>query len=393
MASKFAREPIKPLGAAMMGKCPFRLPRSGADKEKPYDVFSKLREEVPILQVTLPFGEEAWMITRYRDIVTLLADPRFGRNPPDLQAPFDVNAIRDFVVRGISTALLEKVRKQLRSHAMVLIRDVENSEFDIVQDYCMPLAALAFCEVFGTPSICRSEFLQNSWSLTPLFKERSTGISPENAQSWFKSHFIHLLVRSEASNDPNIFSVYRARVPEVSTDNLVERAFAMLVAGNDSAANLLSSAVLNLSNAPTVLDALSKDERRLTSVVKELTRFDSPVFPGISRYAQQDLVLFDKYVTRGNLLLLPIAAAGRDPDVYFEPNVVRLAHSDTRNLAFGYGEHFCPGFSLAQLIVEIGISTIFETHTAEFRKLVLEARWSEQPLRALLQLKQVRSFS
>ena len=41
--------------------------------------YAQLRDTEPMIRVQLPFGEEAWLATRYADVRTVLGDPRFSR--------------------------------------------------------------------------------------------------------------------------------------------------------------------------------------------------------------------------------------------------------------------------------------------------------------------------
>ena len=47
--------------------------------------------------------------------------------------------------------------------------------------------------------------------------------------------------------------------------------------------------------------------------------------------------------------VLPLAAAGRDPDRYHHPETLDIARADTSHLAFGHGIHHCLGARLARL--------------------------------------------
>src|SRR5688572_28024682 len=42
-------------------------------------LYAHLRRQEPVARVRLPFGEEAWLATRYRDVKVVLGDPWFSR--------------------------------------------------------------------------------------------------------------------------------------------------------------------------------------------------------------------------------------------------------------------------------------------------------------------------
>ncbi|MEK8107223.1 hypothetical protein NKG94_22475 [Micromonospora sp. M12] len=67
------REPNRAAGAGV----PFSVP----DRLVVDPTYGELRETEPMTRVKLPYGEEAWLATRYEDVRTVLGDVRFGRAP------------------------------------------------------------------------------------------------------------------------------------------------------------------------------------------------------------------------------------------------------------------------------------------------------------------------
>lgn len=47
----------------------------------PYPAYAWLREHAPVHRTALPSGVEAWLVTRYADARTALAEPRLSKNP------------------------------------------------------------------------------------------------------------------------------------------------------------------------------------------------------------------------------------------------------------------------------------------------------------------------
>src|SRR6186713_543699 len=54
-------------------------PFSAPDRLELDPLYAELRREDPVVRVRLPFGEEAWLATRYHDVKVVLGDPRFSR--------------------------------------------------------------------------------------------------------------------------------------------------------------------------------------------------------------------------------------------------------------------------------------------------------------------------
>jgi cytochrome P450 len=57
----------------------------------------------------------------------------------------------------------------------------------------------------------------------------------------------------------------------------------------------------------------------------------------------------------GAVLLLLLAAAGRDPGVYAEPDRFDIRRGASHHLAFAAGPHFCLGAPLARLEATIAV--------------------------------------
>ena len=61
---------------------PFRQARGvGIDPE-----FARLRHDAPLARVTMPYGGQAWLVTRYEDVRTVLGDRRFKSGPAHARA-------------------------------------------------------------------------------------------------------------------------------------------------------------------------------------------------------------------------------------------------------------------------------------------------------------------
>lgn len=97
------------------------------------------------------------------------------------------------------------------------------------------------------------------------------------------------------------------------------------------------------------------------AAVEELLRFDTSV-QQVARVATQDLEVAGRRIPEGDLVLLMLGVANRDPRVFEHPDHLDTGRPASRHLTFGYGAHYCLGAGLARLEAE----TVLEQLTAKW---------------------------
>jgi len=78
----------------------------------------------------------------------------------------------------------------------------------------------------------------------------------------------------------------------------------------------------------------------------------------VSRITNEDVVIGDRLIPTGSLVLALLGSANRDPGHFAEPDRLDVARRDNRHLAFGWGIHFCLGAPLARLEGQIALGTL-----------------------------------
>jgi cytochrome P450 len=154
-------------------------------------------------------------------------------------------------------------------------------------------------------------------------------------------------------------------LPEVA--DVVRLAVILFAAGQETTARLLSTGMRILAERPSLAEELRAQPEAIPNFTEECLRLESPI-KGSFRLALRDIQIADVAIPTGSILMTMNAAANRDPRVFvdalrFDPK----RPNARRNIAFGHGEHFCPGASLAR--AEANIS--FERILARFDDLQL----------------------
>ena len=134
----------------------------------------------------------------------------------------------------------------------------------------------------------------------------------------------------------------------------------VLAAGFETTVNLLGNGIRMLLDHPEHLRTLSQRPHLWPNAVEEILRLESPV-QLTARIALKDTEIAGMPVGQGELMVVYVAAANRDPAVFTDPNTFDIERENAgRHLAFSGGRHFCLGAALARAEGEVGLRSFFE---------------------------------
>ncbi|MBW8481794.1 cytochrome P450 [Actinomadura parmotrematis] len=121
----------------------------------------------------------------------------------------------------------------------------------------------------------------------------------------------------------------------------------LLVAGNETTTNLLSTMLLTLARHPEQYALLRRRPELVPAAIEEQLRYSSPI-QGFYRTAVQDHTVGDATIPAGSRVLLLFAAANRDPRRFDAPDAFDVERDASGHVAFGSGIHLCLGAHLAR---------------------------------------------
>lgn len=156
-----------------------------------------------------------------------------------------------------------------------------------------------------------------------------------------KDDLISYLVDAEMDGEP------------LSRKHKLGSAFLVLIAGADTTWSAIGASIWHLASHDDDRRRLLAEPSLTATAVEEFLRAYAPVTVG--RIATSDVELHGRCVRGGERVILPFGAANRDPDVFDEPEQVRIDRRRNRHLTFGTGAHRCLGSNLARLELRIAI--------------------------------------
>jgi cytochrome P450 len=127
----------------------------------------------------------------------------------------------------------------------------------------------------------------------------------------------------------------------------------MLIAGIDTTWSALGTSLWHLSRFPADRELLVASPDLIPQAVEELLRVYAPVT--IGRVVRHDTAVGGRLLAAGDRVVLPWAAANRDPAQHEHPDEVCIGTQRVRHLAFGVGIHRCLGAGLAQMELRVAL--------------------------------------
>jgi cytochrome P450 len=369
---------------------------------EPSTKLAELRTEQPVVELLMPDGNTAWLVTRYEDVRQVLIDPRFSRaaaSGPNVPStglgdlandsilgmdPPEHTRLRRLVARAFTARRVE----ELRPRVAVLVDDLLGQmqdlprPVDLVEHFSLPLPVQVICELLGVPPEDRHTF--HEWSdhimgdlhadpaqmraafesvagyLAQHIAAKRAGPSPSRPAPAAQPHPELPPSRPAPAAQPHpepdddlMSALIAARDQDdrLSEHELVGLCVSILIAGHETTANQINMFLLTLLHYPEQFDRLRKDPDSVPQAVEELMRFVQlgEGSAGMPRVTTEEVELSGVRIPKGAAVLPSLAAANRDPSVHADPDRLDLTRAELGHLGFGAGVHHCLGAQLARM--------------------------------------------
>ncbi len=276
----------------------------------------------------------------------------------------------------VSKAFSPRVVKALEPDITTMVDDLldkaaQTSEFDAIEQLAHPLPVAVICRLLGVPIEDEAQFSSASTvflaqGLDPF--ATFTGEPPQGLEErlkagmWLRGYLRDLLERRRAAPRDDLMSGLIA--VEESGDQLTEEEIVatcnlLLIAGHETTVNLIANAILAMLRHREHWTALSADrDLAPPNIIEETLRYDPPV-QLVSRVAGADMQIGETRIPpKGDIMMLLLAAAHRDPELTERPNDFDPTRNPIRHLAFGHGPHFCLGAPLARMEAAVALTAV-----------------------------------
>jgi cytochrome P450 len=384
----------------------------------PYAHYKSLQGTSPVYRLS---GEDdVYLVTRYDDAVDVLSDfhrfssrtgPGFRQRPvPEAKAVFDSGGhrlvrtlltndppshtrYRQIVSRAFTARRIAALEPTVKHVVTALASQLGGSgRADFVAAFARPLPLVVIADFLGVPSSDLETFRRWSDDAAEvlggtLSRERQIEITASLVE--LLGYFARKSEERRSSPGSDFLSVLlQANDGELTTEEVIAIAYVVLVAGNETTVNLLSSVMLMLLQDRALMDRVRANRSLIPVAIEEALRLEAPV-QGAPRVAIADTTIRGVEVPAGSQIMVMLAAANRDPERFDDPDLVRLEESQSRaHISFGKGIHFCVGAALSRLEAEVALNVLFEQfESIELAEQSFVPRYSHNAiLRSLVEL-------
>jgi cytochrome P450 len=276
--------------------------------------------------------------------------------------------IRKLAMAAAGPARVEGERDHARRAARALVERVGEARgtVDVVAELALPLASQVIAHLLGAPVedagrlFTWAEEIMNSEFTTTLRTERGVGYHgafPEYAA--FVDHLITERLDGASGHDDAIARIVAAIGEDGGEDPAEERDLmfmivsTLLLGGVVTTRDFIGWMFYELVRDPDLYGAVAADRALVPQAVQEALRLYPPVLY-VMRKCTKPTEIAGVELAAGERVLVGLASANRDEDVYDAPDTFRL-HRDASvsHLSFGHGIHMCVGNALACMEGEV----------------------------------------
>lgn len=333
----------------------------------PHPRLAALRAHAPVAWVPALNG---WMVTEREAAVAVMRDsgtftvddPRFttaqviGPSMLSLEGPEHARHrgpfTEPFRPRAVHTAF---TRTAVRETDRLLDGLVARGEGELRREFAGPLAAVVMADVLGLRDVPVADVL--AWydaivrAVDALTRGERAGEKGPAAYAALRAAVAGTVDTGRADS----LLVQAATAGALAVSEIASNAAVLLFGGIETTEGMITNALLHILGTPGAADLLRAEDRLLDNAIEESLRLE-PGAAVVDRYAARDTELAGVAIPAGDLVIVSLAGANRDPAVFPDPDRFDPHRPNARaHLAFAHGPHYCLGAHLARLEARIAL--------------------------------------
>ncbi|HKD74924.1 MAG TPA: cytochrome P450 [Ktedonobacterales bacterium] len=341
-----------------------------------------------------------WLVTGHDPVVAILGDARFSSRlgasasmfPPSISKQMlfmdgeEHQRAQQVMLRPLAQ-MVKQMPDAIKGWATASLDAASRKgEIDIVRDFASPLSLLTIAQVLGIPTGDTAMLHElERWSDT--FGDVTSGYFRGNMQDvrQLEEYFRQLIATKRRAPSEDLLSAFIQAGDIFTEEDLIANCMMVFAAGRITTKKLLGDGVPALAQhwSHTQADFQENPRALSTSLREELLRLITPT-RYLIREAVEDVEMSspavgNHQIHQGEKMLLFLEAADYDPAVFAQPMDLDAHRRPNKHIAFGYGNHQCPGATLARVEIQIALETLLAS-VADLRlKPDQEPQWNPNP--------------
>lgn len=356
----------------------------------PHPAYHALREADPIHR---EMG--MWVVTGHGEALSIIRDRRFlsGFIPEQIKRQADRLEVTDYdafmrlahqsivftdapqharlrrlVGSAFTPSRLESFDAVIHDIVTGLVsRALERGDFDAIEDFAEQIPLGVMTRKLGIdPSMSQ---MIGRWTreirflLEPGLLTRADFIQVRDTLIEY-TNFLRTLIAERRRNpgDDLISEFIAARdgADQLVDEEIMHACIMVFVAGNETTKSLIGNAIGALLDHPDQLALLRNAPDRVGNAVLEVLRWSTPLQHS-KRVASEPVLIGGKSIAVGDVILLCLGAANRDPRQFPDPDRFDIERNTSGHLGLGFGMHACLGGHVAQREAQTAISELLKS--------------------------------
>ncbi|MBV6715392.1 cytochrome P450 [Paenibacillus chitinolyticus] len=332
-------------------------------RQDPWPLYTALRQEEPIHWSE---KQQCYFLSKFKHIKQILLDTEnftvehpfrttrhlFGSTIIDMDGkkhserrPIMSNQFKPSAMqKGMEDAVRQVIKR-------IVDGIPSGREVDFIQEVAIPIPMTIIMEAIGLPA---------EDAMWVYHKMRPIILHLDNPKSHFQAAleasdelyaYIENFVRGGTSR--GMIAHFRAAVEkgQWTQEDMNRHILLLLSAGSETTACSIANIMAILLDKPEQLARVMEDGEYLKSAVQESLRWQPPLHT-TTRICKKDYELDGVVIPKGKFVILLLASANRDEEMYDNPAQWIPSRKEKANLSFSMGSHNCLGFNLAKLELE-----------------------------------------
>ncbi|OQD51806.1 cytochrome [Streptomyces phaeoluteigriseus] len=355
----------------------------------PHPIWDVMRAKAPLHHQVLPDGREFWSVTRYDDVCRVLGDHReftsergtvvthlgvddvaAGKLLTSTDPPRHTQVRRAIGARLTARAVASWEDRIRQAVVRFLEPALDGDTFDLAE-HALLLPAIVTGPLLGIPERDWDELVQLTAMVTapsdPHFQHGSEAATLAIAHHELVTYVTEWVKRRRSAGDEDgslLDHLMSVRVDDapLTDEEIALDGYSILLGANVTTPHTVSGTVQALIERPEQFEKAQADPSLVPNLVEEGLRWTSAAC-NFMRYAVDDVRIAGGTIPARGAVVAWIGSANRDESRFPDPHQFDITRSGAkRQVAFGFGSHFCVGAPLARMTLRI----FFEELTRRF---------------------------